>query len=179
MNCPRCKAGLASKQYENMTIENCAQCGGIWLDKGELQPILTARDIHFSHELVEKTLKEAHCSIRKADVSDLLACPKCADPMHALNYNYSSGVIINTCPNGHGVWFDKDELAEVQIFMEHWDDDEQQNQAKWMAIQQKARTEETVKMEQEEAKERSKMGPIGRTIDAILDRFSMLSNGKK
>lgn len=175
MNCPRCKSGLASKQYENMNIDACTQCGGIWLDKGELQPILTARDIDFSRELVEKTLKEAHSSIPKADVGALLACPACADPMHALNYNYSSGVIINTCPNGHGVWFDKDELAEVQIFMEHWNDDEQKNQAKWMAIQKQARLDETAKMAKEAEKERSKNGPIGRTIDAILDRFSELT----
>lgn len=178
MNCPRCKSVLASKQYENINIDNCAQCGGIWLDKGELQPILTARDIHFSHELIEKTLKEAHSSIPKADVIALLACPKCSEPMHALNYNYSSGVIINTCPNGHGIWFDKDELEEVQIFMEHWDDDEVKNQEKWMAIQRKARKEETDKLEQEEATELSKLGPIGRTIDAVLDYFSLLSNGK-
>lgn len=171
MNCPRCKATLTAKQYEQMNIDVCAQCGGTWLDSGELQPILIARDIHFSHDLIEKTLKEAHSAIPKAEENTLLACPKCADPMHALNYNYSSGVIINTCPKGHGIWFDKDELAEVQIFMEHWDDEEQKDQAKWMEIQKQARMKEQARMDKEDEVERSKMGPIVRMIDAILDGF--------
>ncbi|NDC23341.1 MAG: hypothetical protein EB078_06810 [Proteobacteria bacterium] len=41
--------------------------------------------------------------------------------MNALNYAYQSGVVIDTCPNGHGVWLDSGELEKVQIFKESQD----------------------------------------------------------
>lgn len=175
MDCPRCKIGVTTKLYENINIDNCPRCWGIWLDKGELQPILTARDIHFSPISIEQTIKEAHASIPKAEIESLLPCPKCSQPMHSLNYNYSSGVIINTCPNGHGVWFDKDELAHVQIFMEHWDEDKKKNQDKWMSLQKQAREREAHKLNQEAESDRAKTGPIGRAIDAVLDVFSEMT----
>ena len=40
MNCPRCKTALTPKIYEaNIEVDTCATCGGLWLDKGELERI--------------------------------------------------------------------------------------------------------------------------------------------
>ena len=40
--------------------------------------------------------------------------------MGALNYSYSSGVVIDVCPRGDGLWFDHRELEKIQAFHEHW-----------------------------------------------------------
>ncbi len=42
MHCPRCTDGstLAEVVKHGVTLDTCARCGGIWLDKGELGKLL-------------------------------------------------------------------------------------------------------------------------------------------
>ena len=35
--CPRCGADLKEKEFHHVKIDVCNECGGTWLDKGELQ----------------------------------------------------------------------------------------------------------------------------------------------
>lgn len=41
--CPRCGVTLVEKQSSNVTIDQCPQCEGIWLDKGELEILATGK----------------------------------------------------------------------------------------------------------------------------------------
>lgn len=43
MVCPRCGGELYETTYENITIDVCNKCTGVWLDAGELAQI-AARD---------------------------------------------------------------------------------------------------------------------------------------
>jgi hypothetical protein len=37
--CPRCGADLKERHAEHVRIDECPECGGIWLDKGELDQL--------------------------------------------------------------------------------------------------------------------------------------------
>jgi hypothetical protein len=37
MTCPRCGGTLVEREHHHLKIDECAACGGVWLDKGELQ----------------------------------------------------------------------------------------------------------------------------------------------
>jgi uncharacterized protein len=37
MKCPKCGADLAEVEFHHMKIDRCAECEGIWLDKGEME----------------------------------------------------------------------------------------------------------------------------------------------
>lgn len=39
MNCPKCDGTLYETEYENITIDVCSKCTGVWLDAGELAQI--------------------------------------------------------------------------------------------------------------------------------------------
>jgi hypothetical protein len=39
MRCPKCGSGLESSRAHGVDVEHCGKCGGIWLDKGELEEI--------------------------------------------------------------------------------------------------------------------------------------------
>jgi ribosomal protein L37AE/L43A len=41
--CPRCGTVLIEITYEDVQIDRCGSCGGVWLDQGELEH-LTATD---------------------------------------------------------------------------------------------------------------------------------------
>lgn len=37
MKCPKCGADLATKLHESVEVDVCKECGGVWLDAGELE----------------------------------------------------------------------------------------------------------------------------------------------
>lgn len=37
MQCPRCDGSLKEMKVEEVTIDTCDKCGGVWLDSGELE----------------------------------------------------------------------------------------------------------------------------------------------
>ncbi|MFN8640719.1 MAG: zf-TFIIB domain-containing protein [Candidatus Binatia bacterium] len=39
MKCPRCQAHLVERIEHDVTVDECSNCGGIWLDKGELEQV--------------------------------------------------------------------------------------------------------------------------------------------
>ncbi len=42
IDCPRCGKQMVKKTRQGVTIDKCMNCGGIWLDKGEIFKILHA-----------------------------------------------------------------------------------------------------------------------------------------
>ncbi len=52
--CPRCGIDLVERDHNGVKIDQCASCGGMWLDKGELE-IIEEQDRHapgFMHNLM-------------------------------------------------------------------------------------------------------------------------------
>ena len=43
MQCPRCDGTLKESKFEEVLIDTCDTCGGVWLDSGELEQ-LTKKD---------------------------------------------------------------------------------------------------------------------------------------
>jgi uncharacterized protein len=43
MKCPRCDGTLKESKLEDVSIDTCEKCGGVWLDSGELEQ-LTKRE---------------------------------------------------------------------------------------------------------------------------------------
>src|SRR5688500_20365685 len=41
MACPRCDGSLKEMKIEEVTIDTCDKCGGVWLDSGELEQLTT------------------------------------------------------------------------------------------------------------------------------------------
>jgi Zn-finger nucleic acid-binding protein len=149
MDCPHCHINLISKEYEHLSVSVCQKCEGIWLEPSQLSQIITKRDEQFSSDEIQNTLKAAHPGLSPAETPAALSCPVCSAAMEKINYDYSSGVVLNSCPKGDGLWFDKNELEAVQIFMEHWDDKENIQEQELLAKLKKDRED----LEASEAKE--------------------------
>lgn len=110
---------LNPNQYEGVDVGVCPQCKGIWLTFKNLNQIISTQ----SRAWTEPQKTEILPQTGKAGISDKelhrhLNCPECGELMPAFNYQYSSGIIINKCKNGHGVWLDCGELNKIQIYKE-------------------------------------------------------------
>jgi hypothetical protein len=40
MKCPKCGGDLAERDMREIKVDQCGDCGGIWLDKGELEMLV-------------------------------------------------------------------------------------------------------------------------------------------
>ena len=40
MKCPRCDGSLKESKFEEVMIDTCDKCGGVWLDSGELEQLI-------------------------------------------------------------------------------------------------------------------------------------------
>ena len=100
MECPRCKAAVVILELNKVEIDYCPDCGGIWLDAGELEMLLKEN----SPKVMELFKKEKFSKEKK------LRCPACNKKMEKIVLNNTR---IDRCPKGHGFWFDKGELAEI------------------------------------------------------------------
>ncbi len=40
LECPKCGGHLLETEYENITIDVCDKCSGVWLDAGELAQVV-------------------------------------------------------------------------------------------------------------------------------------------
>ena len=104
MNCPLCKNAMIVLELEQVEIDYCAACGGIWLDSGELELLLG----NGGAQLVG-SFQQA------ADVKEeSRPCPICLKKMQKIHAgSEKEPVIIDRCRKSHGLWFDKDELPRV------------------------------------------------------------------
>lgn len=100
MLCPCCNLELVVLEFDDVEIDYCSACGGLWLDAGELGLIL-----HGEPGLAEGDwLVPGRSGTRK--------CPLCRDAMRVATLPQSV-VEVDYCGRRHGLWLDKDELRRI------------------------------------------------------------------
>lgn len=120
LTCPRDKSPLETKTYEaKIEVDACPACGGLWLDKGELEAIQEAKENDYSKALADLPDSVAR-SINKVAQIDAgpVGCVKCGTEMDTREYAYCSQIVIDTCPEGCGIWLDAGELQALEKFFE-------------------------------------------------------------
>ena len=106
MDCPVCKNAMITLELEDVEIDHCTECGGIWLDAGELELLLG--DETLAKQLLNSFKIDSNCkeNIRK--------CPICFKKMKKIIVGLAERkLLIDKCPKAHGLWFDKGELADI------------------------------------------------------------------
>jgi len=105
MNCPHCKEPMIILELNEVEIDYCHDCSGIWLDAGELELLLENSEekekMMSSFKLAEKTGEKKY------------KCPRCRKKMEKVNVGDEKQILIDRCKYGHGLWFDKGELPAI------------------------------------------------------------------
>ena len=106
MDCPVCKNAMITFELTEVEIDFCTTCDGIWLDAGELELLLgnTEKAKQLLHSF--KVHSNPHEKRRK--------CPICLKKMQKIIVGLSTpALLIDKCPKGDGLWFDKGELKNI------------------------------------------------------------------
>jgi Zn-finger nucleic acid-binding protein len=99
MKCPVCRIPTYVVEFDQIEIDMCAGCEGLWFDRGELDLLL---DDDAGQALTAAAASEA-----------VRSCPLCAKPMAKVNIGPGGGVLIDSCGEGCGLWFDRGELGQL------------------------------------------------------------------
>jgi Zn-finger nucleic acid-binding protein len=105
MLCPACSNHLIILEHDQVEIDYCHNCGGIWLDWGELELLLDRPED--AAELLAKLLPA------RTDEKPR-KCPICSRRMEKAEFKAAnSAILIDKCKRRHGLWFDKGELESL------------------------------------------------------------------
>ena len=97
---------MITLELEDVEIDHCLDCGGIWLDEGELEILLDEPD-------KAKSLM-ASFTVDSDSTEKTRKCPICGKKMQKVIVGDSKPVLlIDKCRKGDGLWFDKGELNDI------------------------------------------------------------------
>ncbi len=105
MKCPACKEPMIVLELDEVEIDYCSSCGGIWLDAGELD--LLIEDEREREILLSSFQKDAEHPEKS------YKCPICRKKMDKVYVGENKDVLIDKCSDNDGLWFDKGELKDV------------------------------------------------------------------
>ena len=97
---------MITMELDNVEIDYCLECHGIWLDAGELEMFLDGSEA--KDRFLASFKKDAHTREMRRK------CPICLHKMHKVQAgDDQTGILLDRCRKGHGLWLDKGELEEI------------------------------------------------------------------
>ncbi|MBI2433691.1 MAG: zf-TFIIB domain-containing protein [Candidatus Hydrogenedentes bacterium] len=91
-------------EYQDIEVDHCPECKGIWLDAGELRLLLgdggAAREFLTGGQGINEGEQPRHC-------------PVCRGTMRKETTRGPEPVTYDVCLRGDGLWFDQGELAAI------------------------------------------------------------------
>ena len=110
--CPRCHVELERIVKGTDEAWLCRQCDGVLLRK--LDPYLEMTEEELLDSPVSESLFADHPEV---DVDPPVGCPLCGQAMRRFVYSNDSGITVDSCPAGHGIWLDDGELARIYDYL--------------------------------------------------------------
>ena len=107
MVCPVCNKDMLVLEFELVELDHCAECGGVWLDSGELA--LIGQRAGALHGDLLAALEGEPGEPDKARPKR--PCPVCRKRL--LRAPSARNIQVEKCPRGDGLWFEADSLQTV------------------------------------------------------------------
>lgn len=104
ITCPKCKEILDPFVASGVQVDICTACGGIWLDKGELEKLYGSWGILDIEGVSGEPSPDARPRAEQAE----LGCPACPTDLVRLEVR---GAALDACPGCGGLWLDHGELG--------------------------------------------------------------------
>ena len=109
MLCPVCKTDMIDVEYEQIELDYCVKCRGVWFDSNELELLFEKINLQNSGLSVSTLISRIDESIPE----DKHKCPICKQKMGKVSIGDSPRIVIDICTNGNGLWFDGGEIIQL------------------------------------------------------------------
>ena len=109
MECPRCADPLEEVQLDQITLDQCPTCRGIWFDFAELGPVLSMarRELH---KLGDKGETPGDGRTEK----EKLYCPRCESRLVRVRSTENPNVSLRGCLSCYGHWLDGSAIHAIK-----------------------------------------------------------------
>ena len=109
MRCPVCKDPMIIVEYQRIELDYCTRCLGVWFDAGELELLADRLSLDG-----DKLSLQDIWALPDAKVAEKpRKCQMCGKKMRKVHVGAEPQVLLDICPNRHGVWFDSGEVSQV------------------------------------------------------------------
>ncbi|MBT3362114.1 MAG: hypothetical protein HN929_11255 [Chloroflexi bacterium] len=109
MDCPACNGPMIVVEHAGIEVDYSPDCKGVWFDTGELELLLESMELDDSGLSMDEIL-----ALDEAKTDEKARrCPICNSKMLKVMIGSAPGVMIDACPNEHGLWFDGGEVGQV------------------------------------------------------------------
>lgn len=113
MKCPKCRSDVRRIQFDEIEVDQCRECGGLWFDFMEAEKLQKRR----GSEALDRSATPAERSGDPGDEprADTLICPRCLG--HTLTRMAVRGqphILYERCVVCHGVFFDPGEFRDLK-----------------------------------------------------------------
>jgi len=105
MNCPRCNAPLSEVKVNEVVLDHCVKCGGLWLDFAQLERVL-GRESRSLRRLLPKGGPPAQ------DEAAALRCPRCEATLIRMRAT-PEPLLYYGCLTCYGRWLDGSQLRRI------------------------------------------------------------------
>jgi Zn-finger nucleic acid-binding protein len=109
MICPTCQHAMVIVEHENIELDYCTNCKGVWFDSGELELLLEAAELEHYGAFLDRIIDSPEASSPEKKRK----CPICNKKMKKSYIDEDNELLIDICKKGHGIWFDGGEVAHL------------------------------------------------------------------
>ena len=109
MKCPACKQLMIVVEHENIELDYCLDCSGVWFDAGELELLFETMKLDETRLSLDSILTSPDARAKEKK----RRCPLCGRKMKKATVGHDPEVLIDACPQGEGLWFDKGEVVQL------------------------------------------------------------------
>ncbi len=106
MDCPRCSLELTEITRDEVTLQRCSQCGGLWVDSADLNRVLLHANL--------PALSALGGYVNPDEIAGM--CPACNVDLVAVEGGDKRSLHYDTCESCGGIWLegpDEDDVAET------------------------------------------------------------------
>lgn len=96
MDCPRCNDEMDLLEGEDVSLQRCAECSGVYLDPNDLNRILLRNSLPVLERLGGRENLE--------EIS--VTCPECQVDLTVIEGNEKAGRRYEACESCGGIWMD-------------------------------------------------------------------------
>jgi hypothetical protein len=96
-------------EYEQIELDYCLNCHGVWFDSDELELLLKSLDLDTPDLLISHIVATAETDTAEKKIR----CPICRHKMRKTTIGERSEILVDACPRQDGLWFDGGEVVQL------------------------------------------------------------------
>lgn len=106
MMCPVCHKDALIVEYQNIELDYCPVCQGVWFDAGELELLIEAAGLGDYRKYLDSIINAPEA----ATPEKKRKCPICYHKMKKTYIDADKKIFVDVCHVGDGIWFDGGEV---------------------------------------------------------------------